>query len=124
MLAGIQFDVFTPLSEGAKSIEQLAEGLKVLPIKLKPLTHALVSAGPLEVENERFSNTSEANCYSARGGPGYRAPSLARRWKAILKTAETIRTGVPQAKVDYAEALPADLERFFRGRHSDTLAAG
>lgn len=83
-----------------------------------------MSAGLLEVVNERVSNTSEANYYLARGGPGYRAPSLARRWKAILKTAETIRTGVPQAKVDYAEASPADLERFFRGRHSDTLAAG
>ena len=66
--------------------------------------HALVSSGPLEVENERFSNTSEANYYSAKGGPGYRGSSLARRWEAILKTAETIRTGFPQAKVDSAEA--------------------
>ena len=38
MLAGIQLDVFTPLSEGAKPIEQLAEGWKALPIKLKPLS--------------------------------------------------------------------------------------
>lgn len=83
-----------------------------------------MSAGLLEVENERFLNTSEADYYLAVGGFGYRVPSLSRRWEAILKTAETIRTRVPQAKVDYAEALPADLARFFRGRHSDTLAAG
>jgi len=120
----IQLDVFTPLSEGVEPIEQLAEGLKVLPTKLKPLMHALVSAGPLEVENERFPNTSEANYYSARGGPCYRYPSLARRWEAILKTAETIHTGIPQAKVGNTEASPADLELFFRGRHADTLAIG
>lgn len=122
MLAGMQLDVFTPLSEGAKTIQQVARVLEVQPLKFQPLLYALVSAGLLEVEDERFSNTFEADYYLARGAPGYRASSLARRWEAILKTAETIRTGVPQAKVDYAEASPADLERFFRGRHADTLA--
>jgi len=59
----------------------------------------------------------------AQGGPGYRVSSLSPRWEAILKTAETTRTRVPQAKVDYANAFSAYLERFFRGRHSDILAA-
>ncbi len=124
MLAGMQLDVFTPLSEGAKTTQEVARALEVQPIKLQPLLYALVSAGLLEVEDERFSNTIEADYFLARGAPGYKASYLVGRWEAILQTAETIRTGVPQAKVDHADRSPADQERIFRGRHADTLAAG
>ena len=44
MLAGMQLDVFTPLSNGPKTIAEVAKGLGVLPLKLQPLLYALVSA--------------------------------------------------------------------------------
>ena len=104
MLAGMQLDLFTPLKDGPMSAEQLAEALMVNPTKLRPLLYALVVAGLLIVDGERFANTPEADHFLVRGKPSYmggRHEGLLPRWNGVLKTAETIRTGVPQGKLDF-----------------------
>jgi methylase of polypeptide subunit release factors len=45
------------------------------------------------------------------------------RWRATLHTAETIRTGVPQAKVDYAAMSPDQLEPWYRSFHAEAVTA-
>ena len=103
MLAGMQLDVFTPLKDGPMTTVQVADALSVGPTKLKPLLYALVVAGLLTVEGEFFSNTPEVNLYLVRGEPSYlggRHRNLASQWGPLLQTAETIRTGAPQAKLD------------------------
>jgi ubiquinone/menaquinone biosynthesis C-methylase UbiE len=45
------------------------------------------------------------------------------RWRAVLQTAETIRTGVPQAKVEYATMPPEQLAAHYRGIHAEAIAA-
>src|SRR6266508_2541070 len=126
MVAGMQLDVFTPLKDGPMSVEHLAEALAVKPHKLRPLLYALVAAELLTVEDERFSNTPEAAHFLVRGQPAYLGDTYEgrlMRWRATLHTAETIRTGVPQAKVDYA-AMPLDqLEPWYRGFHAEAVAA-
>ena len=105
MLAGMQLDLFTPLQDGPMSAEQIAEALKVNPAKLRPLLYALVAAGLLTVKDGLFSNTPEADHFLVQGRPTYRGGTHEghlRRWNATLKTAETIRTGIPQAKTDYS----------------------
>lgn len=124
MLAGIQLDLFTHLAPGPMTGEEVAKSMGVSQVKLHPLLYALVSTQLLRVEEGRFANTPEADYYLAQGRPGYRASRLARGWEAILQTAETIRTGVPQAKIDYVDASPAYLERFYRGGHANIIAAG
>jgi hypothetical protein len=112
MVAGMQLDVFTPLKDGPMSAEHLAAALTVHPRKLRPLLYALVAAGLLTVQDERFANTSEAAHFLVRGQPAYRGGTyegLLLRWHATLHTAETIRTGVPQAQVDYAAMSPDQL---------------
>src|SRR5262245_16066881 len=105
MVAGMQLDVFTPLKDGPMSVEHLAEALAVQPHKLRPLLYALVAAELLTVEDERFSNTPEAAHFLVRGQPAYLGDTYEgrlMRWQATLHTAETIRTGVPQAGCDRA----------------------
>jgi ubiquinone/menaquinone biosynthesis C-methylase UbiE len=126
MVAGMQLDVFTPLKDGPLSVEHLAAALTVNPRKLRPLLYALVAAGLLTVQDERFSNTPEAAHFLVRGQPAYRGGTyegLLLRWHATLHTAETIRTGVPQAKVDYAAMPPDQLEPWYRGIHDEAVAA-
>jgi len=60
MVAGMQLDVFTPLKDGPLSVEDIAAALAVNPHKLRPLLYALVAAGLLTVQDERFANTPEA----------------------------------------------------------------
>ena len=127
MLAGMQLDLFTPLQDGPMSAEQIADAINVGPAKLKPLLYALTAAGLLHVEGELFSNTDVADRFLVRGCQSciidsHKSYSLL--WNAVLKTAESIRTGIPQAKLDYS-AMPQDeLETFFRGEHPGTLADG
>jgi len=127
MLAGMQLDLFTPLEEGPMSSERLAKALGVAPTKLQTLLYALVEAGLLTVEEDRFSNTPEADHFLVRGKPDYladRHEAFSTQWNATLKTAETLKSGSPQAKMDYSEMSGDELESFAHRRHRDSMAAG
>lgn len=127
MLAGLQLDLFSPLEGGPMSLEHLAEALGVRSMKLRPLAYALVAAGLLELQGERFSNTPEASRFLVKGTPTYIGGMheiLASSWDATLMTAETIRTGVPQAKLDFTVRPEEELESFLRGLHGQAMANG
>ena len=127
MLAGMQLDVFTPLQEGPLTAAQLVAVLGVHMEKLSRLLYALVIAGLLTVDGDRFANTPEAQQFLVKGQSTYlggRHENFSEVWENLLHTAETIRTGVPQCKKDFAATSPEDQMHFFRGLHPGTLANG
>jgi SAM-dependent methyltransferase len=127
MLAGIQLDLFTPLKDGPMHAAQLADTLGVGAAKLQPLLYALVVAGLLTVDGERFANTPEADHFLVRGRPTYLGSlqgQFVRQWHGTLKTAESIRTGTAQDKIDFATMSSAAGEAFFRQLHAGALATG
>lgn len=127
MLAGMQLDLFTPLKNGPMSAEQIAAAIGVNTIKLKPLLYALVVAGLLTVDDNLFANTDTANCYFVRGNPSCMLGAhelYSDLWQALLNTAESIRTGMPQAKHDYSDMSSDELERFIRSMHPEALGYG
>ena len=127
LLAGIRLDLFTPLKDGPLSVEQIADKLGVRADKLKPLLCALAAAGLLQAENGLFSNSSEANRFLVRGLPSYRGVKhevLLNNWQAGLHTAESIRMGALQTKLDFSGASAAELETFYRGNHAQAQRRG
>lgn len=127
MLAGMQLDVFTPLKDGPMSAENLATVLDVQEEKLTPLLYSLVVAGLLEVENDKFANTQEAATFLVRGRPEYIGDLhgfYKRTWTSALNTAETIRTGKPQAKLDFRNASDEELLSLFRKQIHSSLSGG
>ena len=127
MLAGMELDLFTPLKNGPMSAEHIAEEIGVNPGKLKRLLYALVTADLLTVEGSLFTNSPEADHFLVQGIPTYiggRHEAFSRQWSSTLKTAETIRTGSPQAKHDFLTMPPDAQESFFRGLHPANLASG
>ncbi len=127
LLAGMQLDLFTPLKAGPMRPEQIADAIGVDVAKLKPLLYALVAAELLTVEGDRFANTDEANDFLVRGSPSYMGgvhPLYADLWDAALQTAESIRTGQPQAKHDYTQMSREALETFYQGLHPGALTTG
>jgi len=126
MLAGMQLDLFTPLKDGPMNVEQIADALGVRPDKLKRLLYALIVAELLMVEGDRFSNSPEADQFLVRGkqtyiGDGWHQ-AIGRRWNGVLKTAETIRTGVPQQRTDFATMSSDQMESICRSFESETVA--
>ena len=127
LLAGMQLDLFTPLKAGPMCAEQIADAIGVEVTKLKPLLYALVAAELLTVKGDRFANTAEANHFLVRGSPAYMGgvhPLYADLWDAALQTAESIRTGQPQAKHDYTQMPREALETFYQGLHPGALTTG
>ena len=126
MLAGMQLDVFTSMKDGPLTAEQIAGAIGVNANRLRLLLWCLVTAGLLTEKDGRFSNTPEANHFLVKGSSSYmgdRHATLSSQWNWSLKTAESIRTGTPQAKVDFYNAPPEELEAFLRRISTNTVAA-
>ena len=127
LLAGMQLDLFTALKERPMNSEQIAAKIGVGSTKLKALLYALVVSGFLNVESEFFSNTDAANRFLVKGSPscvGDIHELLSTMWDAALKTAESIRTGVPQAKLNYSDMSQDELRQFFCGEHPYAVEYG
>ena len=127
MLAAIQLDLFTTLKDGPMSVEQIALGLGVRADKLQPLLYALVAIGLLKVEGELLSNTLEASHFLVRGSPTYRGgkhETFLNNWRAGLGTADSIRAGSPQAKLDFSAGSKERLEMFYRSTYAQALRRG
>jgi len=126
MLAGMQLDVFTPLKNGPMTAQQLALAIGVAVPRLRLLLYCLVAAELLVEKDGRFSNTSEANQFLVKGDPAYignKHASLAQRWSSCFTTAQSIRSGVPQAKLDFSSSPPEELEKFLRNINANTVPA-
>jgi SAM-dependent methyltransferase len=126
MLAGVQLDLFTPLKDGPMTAEQLSAAIGVGPARLRLLLYVLVAAGLLTEQNGRFSNTDETNKFLVKGEPSYmgnRHGTWATRWRDNFKTAESIRRGAPQAKLDFSNAPPEELEKFLRNINANTVSS-
>lgn len=124
MLAGMQLDVFTPLKDGPKTAEQIANAIGGNAGMLQRLLYGLVNAGLLSVDGNAFSNTPESDHFLVKGKPSYiggRHSAFSRRWNAILKTAETITTGIPQATVDFTSMSDTDMDSYFRGLNPESI---
>ena len=126
MLAGMQLELFTPLGDGAKSVDDLAAALGVDAARLRPLLYALVSTGLLDLQGEKFANTAEADNFLVKGRRGYlgsQHEAYADLWQSTLLTAQSIRTGEPQAKHDFSAMTIEELGAFMRGLDAGAAAA-
>jgi len=127
MLAGMELDVFTPLGNGPLRAAEIADALDVNREKIGPLLYALVVAGLLRQEGDRFANSREADHFLVRGRPSYlggRGSFYRARWSEALQTAASIRTGLPQAKIDFTAMSPNERESFYKGLHGGAMQAG
>ncbi len=126
MMAGMQLEVFSVIGDQALDVDQIAHAMAVKPNKLRPLLYALVTAGLLSVDDGRFANGAEAAEFLAKGKPRYIGglhSTYADLWSATLHTAASIRSGVPQARHDFAAMNEDELNAFVRGLDAGAGAA-
>ena len=127
MLAAMQLDLFSCLRDGPAEAPAIARQLTVEESRLHPQLYALVVIGLLDESEGRFANSAEAARYLVRGSPdfmGDRHRLWSDVWQSVLRTADSIRTGGPQARHDFATMPDTELDAFFSGLHPNALAAG
>lgn len=128
LYAAIRLDVFTPLATRPLSSDDLATALGVDAKKLGMLLYVLVNAGFLTVEDGRFANGDEAAYYLVKGTSTY-LRGLHSMWgsgtfETMLATADSIRTGIAQAKIDYTKEDSDAEAAFLRGRNAMLRTSG
>ena len=127
LLAGMQLGVFNTLADGPLDARHIAAKSKVSAGRLSRLLYALVAAGLLRAEDDRFVNCSEAQRYLVESSPDYIGNLhhlLSVLWPASLKTAESIRLDQPQAEHSFSDMPTGRLYAFLRGLHDEALATG
>ncbi len=95
--------------------------------KLSILCYALVAADLLTVTEGRFANTVESGNYLVRDKPqflGNRHHIWSRIWPAAMQAAESIRTGAPQAPLDFGTLSGEEQFAFFNGLHPASINGG
>lgn len=127
LLAGMQLEIFTALAERGATAAEVAQALGAREEKLAPLLYALVVAGLLEHHDGRFVNTGESEEFLVKGRPRYMGGVHAawnEAWHATLKTAQSIRAGAPQARLDFSGHSDEHIAALLRGLYPTTLAFG
>ena len=128
LLAGIQLNLFTVIGQDGKSIKQIADEVSLDYDKLESLLYVLVLSDLLLVENHRFFNTLESKTFLISGDANYIGDEyeafVSSRWTTIGKTAQSVKTGVAGAKIDYSAMSKGDLENFYLGNHTQNQRVG
>lgn len=131
MLAGIDLGVFASLKNKPMDAQKIATALSVRQDKLEPLLYALVTAKLLRLKDNLFSNTKEADQFLVPNTSSYIGTHpflnpLVMRWDyyGTLKTADTIRTGTPALKYDFATKSEEELKQVFRHTQPIAIRAG
>ena len=125
--AAMELGLFTALAGEALSAEALARSVGANPKRMGLLCYALVAAGLLSEKDGRFDNTPEAACFLVHGLPGYLGEAhllYDTLWRGLLGTAESLTSGAPSAKKDFASSTSQADERFFRGMWPGALSCG
>ncbi|MHA1200184.1 MAG: methyltransferase [Candidatus Heimdallarchaeaceae archaeon] len=131
MLAGVELGVFAALENKPMAAQAIATTLSVRQDKLEPLLYALVTAQLLTLKDNLFSNTIEANQFLIPNNSSYIGSHpflnpLVMWWDYFgsLKTADTIRSGTPALKYDFADKSEEELRQVFQHTQPIALRAG
>jgi len=127
LLAAMELGVFAALAKGEKEAAPLAVELAVDARSLQTLLEALVGTELLYVRDGHFGNGEEAARLLVPGGSDYMGPRHLlwnTTWPTLLRTADSVRAGAPQAEIDFAGSSAAELEPVIRGLHSGSMRMG
>jgi hypothetical protein len=127
LLAGMELDLFSAIGDGKRQSAELAGILEVSESRLVRLLDALVVTGLLERAGEAYRNSAETRTFLVRGArDDMRAEQelLRQLWQADMKTAESIRSGRPEAEHDFAGTTHETAAAFQRGLLPSTLQFG
>jgi predicted O-methyltransferase YrrM len=101
LLTAIKLDLFGALAGSPQTVTEVARRVRTDPHPTKLLLNALVGIGLLRKEDERYTNTAEAQQYLVKGSPQYAGHLLELQdaeWDNWGKLETAVRTGQSPVK--------------------------
>jgi len=127
LMAAVEIGVFTAISKGAGTYEEVARAVDIHPTNAERLMVMLCATGLLEKTANRHSNAPDVERFLVEGGPGYMGPWITftkPQWNEWGRLAEHLRTKDLRVMGAIDRFTVADARRYHNATFSIGMGAG
>jgi len=127
LMAAVEIGVFTAISKGAGTYEEVARAVDIHPTNAERLMVMLCAAGLLEQASGRHRNAPDVERFLVEGSPGYMGPWIAftkPQWNEWGRLAEHLRTKDLKVMGAIDSFTVADARRYHNATYSIGMGAG
>jgi SAM-dependent methyltransferase len=127
LMAAVEVGVFTAISKGAGTYEEIAKALDIHPTNAERLMVMLCAAGLLEKTQGRHKNTPDVERFLVEGKPGYMGSWITftkPQWNEWGRLSEHIRTKNLKVMGSIETFPAADARRYHNATYSIGVGAG
>lgn len=127
LMAAVELDVFTAISEGAGTFDEVAAKLGIHPVNAERLIVLLSAAGLTELENGKLRNAPDVERFLVKGKPGYMGPWITftkPQWNEWGRLAEHLRLTHLKDLGSIGDITVDDARRYHTSTFSIGMGAG
>ena len=127
LMAAVEIGVFTAISSGAGTFDEVAGKLDILPVNAERLIVLLCAAGLVVREDGRLKNAPDVERFLVEGKPGYMGAWITftkPQWNEWGRLAEHIRRKDLKVMGSIASFTVADARRYHNATYSIGMGAG
>jgi SAM-dependent methyltransferase len=127
LMAAVELGVFTAISNGAGTYEEVASALDIHPTNAERLMVMLCAAGLLEKTQERHRNAPDVERFLVQGKPSHMGPWITftkPQWNEWGRLGEHVRTRNLKVMGSIETFTVADARRYHNATYSIGMGAG
>jgi SAM-dependent methyltransferase len=127
LMAAVEVGMFTAISKGAGTYEEVAKTLDIHPANAERLMVMLCAAGLLEKTQGRHNNAADVERFLVEGNTGYMGPWITftkPQWNEWGRLSEHIRTKELKVMGSIETFTVADARRYHHATYSIGIGAG
>jgi len=127
LMAAVEVGLFTAVSRGAETYEEVAQALDIHPTNAERLMVMLCAAGLIEKHEGRHSNAADVERFLVEGKPGYMGPWITftkPQWNEWGRLSEHIRNKSLKVMGAIETFTVAEARRYHNATYSIGMGAG
>lgn len=127
LMAAVELGVFTAISKGAGSFDEVAQAIDIQPTNAERLIVLLCAAGLVVREGGRLKNAEDVERFLVEGAPGYMGPWITftkPQWNEWGRLAEHLRVKELKVMGSIDSFTVEDARRYHKATYSIGMGAG
>lgn len=127
LMAAVELGVFTAISNGAGTFDEVAAELDIEPVNAERLIVLLSAAGLTEMTDGRLANAEDTERFLVEGKPGYMGPWITftkPQWNEWGRLADHLRVRELKDLGSIGEITVEDARRYHKSTFSIGMGAG